>query len=50
MSARQYGYPAFMTLDRGAIARSMLSVDGWRAINCVTCSAGLGGSVRDGLQ
>ena len=25
----QYGYPAFMTLDLGAIALSMLRVDGW---------------------
>jgi ubiquinone biosynthesis protein COQ4 len=29
ITALQYGYPAFMTLDRGVIALSMLRVDGW---------------------
>jgi len=29
ITALQYGYPAFMTIDLGAIALSMLRVDGW---------------------
>ena len=29
ITALQYGYPAFVTLDLGAIALSMLRVDGW---------------------
>src|SRR5262245_11364481 len=29
ITALQYGYPAFMTLDLGAIALSMLQVEGW---------------------
>jgi len=30
ITALQYGYPAFMALDLGAIALSMLRVAGWR--------------------
>jgi len=29
ITALQYGYPAFMTLDLGVIALSMLRVEGW---------------------
>jgi ubiquinone biosynthesis protein COQ4 len=29
ITALQYGYPAFMTLDLGAIALSMMRVEGW---------------------
>ena len=29
ITALQYGYPAFMTLDLGVIALSMMRVDGW---------------------
>ena len=29
ITALQYGYPAFMTLDLGAIALSMLRIEGW---------------------
>jgi ubiquinone biosynthesis protein Coq4 len=29
VTAAQYGYPAFMTIDLGAIALSMLRVEGW---------------------
>jgi ubiquinone biosynthesis protein COQ4 len=34
ITARQYGYPAFMTLDLGAIALRMLRVDGWSEELC----------------
>ena len=29
ITALQYGYPAFMTIDLGAIALSMMKVEGW---------------------
>lgn len=37
ITALQTGYPAFMTLDLGAIALSMMRVEGW-AIRSATCA------------
>ena len=49
ITALQYGYPAFMTIDLGAIALSMMRVEGWgEQIHSVRAGCNTAEPIRQG--